>query len=210
MKATVPEQTLRRIPQYHQILSDLEISGTRYVSSQYMATFCNIDATQVRKDVSIIGYKGKPRAGYPVSGLKQAIGEFLGFNYENAAVLIGAGKLGSALAEYPGFAEYGLKIVAVFDRDPQKVGTIVGEYSVLPIESLPRVLHSYEVGIAVITVPKSAAQGVCDYAVSLGIRAVWNFAPVQLTVPPEVVVRSENIAIGLAILSHRLKSRKTL
>ena len=202
MKTTIPEQTLRRIPRYHQILSDLEAAGTPYVSSQYIATFCSIDATQVRKDVSIIGYKGKPKAGYSVTGLKRAIGDFLGINYENTAVLLGAGKLGSALAEYPGFAEYGLKIVAVLDSDPQKVGTVVGEYSVLPVESLPRVLHSYQVGIAILTVPKNAAQQVCDYVLSLGIRAVWNFAPVQLKVPEGVVVRSENIAMGLAILSH--------
>ncbi len=207
VKSTVPEQTLRRIPRYHQILGELEEAGVRFVSSQYIATFCRIDATQVRKDVSIIGYKGKPRAGYSVSGLKQAIGDFLGINFDNAAVLIGAGKLGSALADYPGFAEYGLKIVALFDNDPAKIGNVVGDLTVLPIESLPRVLHSYRVGIAILTVPKSAAQQVCDYVVSEGVRAIWNFAPVQLTAPDEVVIRSENIAMGLAILSHHVNSQ---
>lgn len=204
----MPDTTLRRIPRYHQILSDLERRGVGYVSSHYLATFCRIDATQVRKDVSVIGYRGKPKAGYAVSGLKQAIGDFLGINYENAAVLVGAGKLGSALAEYPGFAEYGLNIVAIFDTDPGKVGTVVGNLTVLPIESLPRVLHSYEIGIAIITVSKEAAQAACDFVVSHGIRAIWNFAPVQISVPENVVIRSENIAMGLAILSHYLNLTK--
>jgi len=204
----VSDTTLRRIPRYHQILSGLERDGVAYVSSQYLATFCKIDATQVRKDVSTIGYKGKPKTGYSVTGLKQAIGEFLGINFENTAVLVGSGKLGSALAEYSGFAEYGLKIVALFDNDPEKIGTVVGEYTVLPIESLPRVLHSYRVGIAILTVPKEVAQQVSDYVTSLGISAIWNFAPVQLEVPDNVVIRSENIATGLAILSHYLNTMK--
>lgn len=208
LKPTVPDMTLRRIPRYHQILSDLERRGVPYVSSRYLATFCRIDATQVRKDVSIIGYKGKPREGYSVAGLREAIAEFLGINFENTAIVVGAGKLGSALAEYPGFAEYGLKIVALFDTDPAKIGSPVGTFTVLPLESLPRVLHSYEVGIAVITVPPDAAQAVCDRVVSLGIRAIWNFAPVELSLPEEVVIRSENIATGLAILSHRVHAAK--
>ena len=204
----MPEQTLRRIPRYHQILDDLEGKGEQYVSSRYLADICGIDDTQVRKDVSVIGYRGKPKAGYSVTGLKQAIGDFLGINFENTAVLIGAGKLGSALAEYRGLAEYGLKLVAVFDTDPQKIGSIVGDLTVLPLESLPRVARSYQIGIAIITVPKSAAQEVADHVVSLGIRAIWNFAPVQLHVPPDVILRHENIALGLAILSHFVNSRR--
>lgn len=197
---------MRRIPRYHQILVDLEARGEAFVSSRYLAGICEIDDTQVRKDVSVIGYRGKPKAGYSVPGLRAAIGDFLGINYENTAVLIGAGKLGSALAEYPGLADYGLKLVAVFDNDPAKIGRIVGDLSVLPVESLPRVARSYRIGIAIITVPKAAAQAVCDRVVSLGVKGIWNFAPVQLEVPDEVILRNENIAIGLAILSHFLNT----
>jgi redox-sensing transcriptional repressor len=187
---------------------DLEGRGEQYVSSRFLADICEIDDTQVRKDVSVIGYRGKPKSGYSVSGLRGAIGDFLGMNFENTAVLVGAGKLGSALAEYPGFAEYGLKLVAVFDNDPAKIGRIVGDHSVLPIESLPRVARSYRIGIAIITVPKAAAQAVCDRVVGLGIKAIWNFAPAQLEVPDDVILRNENIAIGLAILSHFVNTRK--
>ena len=209
-KPSIPEQTLRRIPRYHQILAELDIRGEQFVSSRYLADICDIDDTQVRKDVSVIGYRGKPKAGYSVPGLKGAIGDFLGINYENTAILIGAGKLGSALAEYPGLADYGLKLVAVFDNDPGKIGKIVGDHSVLPIESLPRVARSYRIGIAIITVPKSAAQGACDRIVSLGIKAIWNFAPTQLEVPDDVILRNENIAIGLAMLSHFVNTKKIL
>jgi redox-sensing transcriptional repressor len=209
-KPSIPEQTLRRIPRYHQILTDLESRGEQYVSSRFLSDICDIDDTQVRKDVSVIGYRGKPKAGYSVSGLKGAIGDFLGINYENTAILIGAGKLGSALAEYPGLADYGLKLVAVFDNDPTKIGKIVGDHSVLPLESLPRVARSYRIGIAILTVPKTAAQEVCDRVVALGIKAIWNFAPTQLDVPRDVILRNENIAIGLAILSHYLNTTTAL
>ena len=198
-------QTLRRIPYYHQILTELEQKGERFVSSRYLAHFFRVDDTQVRKDVSVIGYKGKPKAGYSVPGLREAIAEFLGINTQNTAILIGAGKLGSALVDYPGLPEYGLKLVAVFDNDPLKIGRIIGPFTVLPMESLARVVRSFAVGIAILTVPKQAAQGVCTAVVEQGIRAIWNFAPTQLAAPQEVVVRNESLAVGLAMLSHSLK-----
>jgi redox-sensing transcriptional repressor len=205
---TIPVQTLRRIPHYHQILMELEQKGELFVSSRYLAHFFQVDDTQVRKDMSVIGYKGKPKAGYSVSGLRAAIGEFLGINVENTAILIGAGKLGSALVEYPGLSEYGLKLVAVLDNDPAKAGKIIGPFSILPLESLPRVVKTYDVGIAILTVPKQSAQAVCDLLVSLQVKAVWNFAPTQLTAPDDVIVRNENMAVGLALLSHYLKKEK--
>jgi len=208
-KATIPVQTLRRIPFYHQILSELEARGDTYVSSHYLAGFFKIDDTQVRKDVSVIGYKGKPKSGYQIRGLKQAIGEFLGINVENTAILIGAGKLASALSEYAGFAEFGLRIKAILDSDPKKIGKIMGGLTILSIDSLPRVVRSFDIGIAILTVPKEAAQQVCDLVMSLGIKAVWNFAPTQLRVPPDVAVRNENLAVGVAVLSHHLKKKET-
>jgi redox-sensing transcriptional repressor len=204
----IPVQTLRRIPHYHQILLELEQKGEQFVSSRYLAHFFQVDDTQVRKDMSVIGYKGKPKAGYSVTGLRAAIGEFLGINVENTAILIGAGKLGSALVEYPGLSEYGLKLVAVFDNDTAKTGKIIGSFSILPLESLSRVVKTYDVGIAILTVPKQAAQAVCDLLVSLEVKAIWNFAPTQLAAPDDVIVRNENMAVGLALLSHYLKKEK--
>ncbi len=204
----IPVQTLRRIPHYHQILLELEQKGEQFVSSRYLAHLFQVDDTQVRKDMSVIGYKGKPKAGYSVSGLRAAIGEFLGINVENTAILIGAGKLGSALVEYPGLLEYGLKLVAVFDNDPAKAGKIIGSFSILPLESLSRVVKTYEVGIAILTVPKQAAQAVCDLLISLEVKAIWNFAPTQLNAPDDVIVRNENMAVGLALLSHYVKKEK--
>ena len=205
---SISEQTLRRIPLYHQILGDLEQRGEDYVSSKYLATFMQVDDTQVRKDVSVIGYRGKPKSGYEVTGLKKAIGAYLGINYQNTAILIGAGKLGSALVEYPGFAEYGLKIVAVFDNSPDRIGSVVGDFTILSTESLPRVVKSYDIGIAIITVPNEAAQSVADRVVELGIEAIWNFAATRFDVPEDVIVRNENLAVGIALLSHYLKLRK--
>lgn len=204
----ISEQTLRRIPMYHQILAEMQARAESYVSSRHLAQFFRIDDTQVRKDVSLIGYKGKPKAGYSILGLKRAIEEFLGINYENTAILVGAGHLGSALSQYPGLAQYGLRLVAIFDNDPAKVGSILGAFTILPMESLQRVARSFDVGIAIVCVPSAAAQQVAARIVSMGIRAIWNFSPTQLTVPSDVIVRNENIALGLAILSHYLKRRK--
>ncbi len=204
-KESIPEQTLRRIPHYHQILSDLEAQGQKLISSSYLSRFFRVHDTQVRKDVSVIGYRGRPKAGYSVSGLRQAIGDFLGINLQNSAVLIGAGKLGSALCGYPGLAEYGLRIAGVFDNDPAKVGQTVAAFTVQDIATLQEFLAGRGVGIAILTVPKEAAQGAAELVVASGIRAIWNFAPTQLAVPPEVAVRHENLAVGLALLSHDLK-----
>jgi redox-sensing transcriptional repressor len=204
----IPEQTLRRIPQYHQILAEMQVRGEANVSSRHLAQFFQIDDTQVRKDVSLIGYKGKPKSGYSILGLKNAIEEFLGINYENTAILVGAGHLGSALSQYPGLAQYGLRLVAIFDNDPAKTGNVLGAFTILPMESLQRVVRSFDVGIAIVCVPREAAQQVAARVVSLGIKAIWNFSPTQLAVPSEVVVRNENIALGLAILSHYVKRQK--
>ena len=206
-KSTIPVQTLRRIPYYHQILSEMEQKGERFVSSKYLAHFFHVDDTQVRKDVSVIGYKGKPKSGYSVTGLKQAIGDFLGINTQNTAILIGAGKLGSALIEYPGLSEYGLNLVAVFDNDPEKANRKIGGFSIQPLEKLGKAVQNFNVGIAIITVPKGAAQGVCDLVVAQKIKAIWNFAPTQLNAPENVTIRNENMAVGLALLSHYLKKR---
>ena len=208
LEPQIPEQTLRRIPLYHQILAEMQSRGESNVSSKHLAQFFRIDDTQVRKDVSLIGYKGKPKSGYSITGLKIAIEEFLGINYENTAILIGVGHLGSALSQYPGLSQYGLRLVAVFDNNPSKIGSVLGAFTILSMESLTRVVRSFDVGIAIICVPKEAAQLVVNRVVSLGIKAIWNFSPTQLAVPSDVVVRNENIALGLAILSHYVKNQK--
>lgn len=203
----LPEQYLKRIPFYHQILSELESKNEPYVSSRYLAGFFNVDETQIRKDISLTGYKGKPKFGYSVHGLKEAIERYLGINYHNTAILIGAGKLGSALVEYEGLTEYGLEIIAVFDRDPEKIGSAVGNFNILSTEAMPKVVRSYSIGIAIITVPKTSAQEVCNQVMDLGIKAVWNFAPTQLSVHSDVILRNENLAVGVALLSYYLKKR---
>ena len=204
----MPVQTLRRIPTYHQILVDLEKKGEQFVSSRQLSHYFAIDHTQVRKDVSVIGYQGKPKTGYSVGGLKRAIEDYLGINTENTAILVGAGKLGSAISRYPGLAEYGVRIVAIFDNDPAKIGSKIGSITIRPMKSLARVLKHKDIGIAIITVPKTTAQFVCHQVVSLGIKAIWNFAPTQLNVPSDIVVRNENLAVGIALLSHYLKTKQ--
>ncbi len=201
---TIPEPTLRRLPKYYQYLKNLERSGAKVISCTTIGKDLSLDPTQVRKDLSYTGAAGKPKVGYMVSDLIREIEEFLGWNKINAAFIAGAGNLGSALLGYSQFKEHGVAIIAAFDDDPAKVGSVIHGTRVLPLEKLPGLAHRMGIRLGIITVPSSAAQEVADLMVQGGIQAIWNFAPVSLKVPDAVLVRNEELYFSLAALSHTL------
>lgn len=204
---TIPEPTLRRLPIYYQYLRNLESAGKKVISCTTIGNDLSLDPTQVRKDLAYTGVEGKPKVGYMVSDLVRKIEEFLGWNKINAAFLAGAGNLGSALLGYPQFREHGLSIVAAFDRDPAKVGSLIHGKRVLPLETLPGLARRMGIRLGIITVPPAAAQEVADFMVQGGIQAIWNFAPVMLKVPSSIVVRNEELYYSLAALSHTLAKK---
>jgi redox-sensing transcriptional repressor len=204
----VSEATLRRLPLYHRYLKLLAEGGTLMVSCTKIGLALALDPTQVRKDIEVTSIVGRPKVGYGVGELIGAIEKFLGWDNTREAFLVGAGSLGAALLGYEKFSECGLSIVAAFDADVAKVGTQIHGKHVLPMGQLMDLVERMHISIGIITVPAGMAQGVAELLVRGGIRAIWNFAPVQLSVPGNVIVRNEDLYCSLAALSQRLASVK--
>jgi redox-sensing transcriptional repressor len=195
------------LPLYYRLLQQMVADGVHFVSSNYIGKNLGLDATQVRKDIEITGISGKPKVGFAVADLLRSIETFLGWDRPKEAILAGAGSLGSALLRYERFREYGISIVAAFDTDPQKVGNSIGGKEVFLLDSLPGRAQRMGVHLGVITTPPRAAQRVADLMVEGGIRAIWNFAPVHLRVPGQVIVHYEDLCHSLASLSFKLAKR---
>jgi redox-sensing transcriptional repressor len=199
--------SLRRLPLYYRLGQQLLAAGIGSVSSRIVGRDLGLDPTQVRKDLEAIGLSGKPKVGFGVADLLRGIETFLGWNRPKEAVLAGAGSLGSALLRYDRFAEYGINIVAAFDTDPHKIGVPIGGKEVFLLDSLPgRTLHM-GIQLGIIATPPAAAQRVADLMVEGGIRAIWNFAPVHLRVPEQLVLQNEDLCHSLASLSLKLARR---
>ncbi len=204
MNEPVSPRTLQRMPVYLHYLQSLpETEG--YTSAKAIAEALGLTEIQVRKDLAAVSGRGKPKVGYEVAALLRDVETFLGCDEANHAVLVGAGKLGRALMGYDGFRRYGLHIVAAFDGDPAALGMDASGKPVLPMEELGAFCARRRIRIGVITVPAAAAQGVCDRLTESGVLAIWNFAPAHLSAPDSVLIRSENMAASLAILSRHLR-----
>jgi redox-sensing transcriptional repressor len=165
-----------------------------------------MDSTQVRKDLSITGINGKPRVGYQVAELIQAIEEFLGWRNATDAFLVGAGHLGAALLGFDRFPDLGLRIVAAFDTDPAKIGAVIHGKEVLSMEKLPDLAFRMHIHIGVLTVPARAAQESTDILIGSGIRAIWNFTAARLDAPDDCVVENVDLSSSFAVLSARLRT----
>ncbi|HNY85692.1 MAG TPA: redox-sensing transcriptional repressor Rex [Candidatus Hydrogenedentes bacterium] len=202
----VPEPTLRRLPVYHHMLRQCLDGGMETVSCSQIADELHYDPTQIRKDLAVTGIKGRPKVGYDLAELVEAVETFLGWNSTRKAFLAGAGHLGSALVGYGRFNRYGLEIVAAFDRDPARIGKRVHDREVLPITKLPNLARRMHVLIGIITVPAPAAQEVADLMVQGGIRAIWNFAPIRIEAPDGVIVQNEDLYATLGVLLQRLNT----
>jgi len=177
------------------------------VSSEALAVRGGTTSAQVRKDLSFFGSFGKRGTGYSVAELAGRLRRILGLGERYPVALIGAGKIGGALLQHRGFRERGFDIVAVFDSDAAKVGRRWNGCEVQAMSGLETVLRESPVKIAVITTPADAAQGVADRLAALGVKAILNFAPVQLSVPPDVTVKTVNLALELEALSYALTNR---
>ena len=206
-KKDISIQTIRRLPQYLRIFYNLHAYGRELVSSTALAEETQLLPIVIKKDLQAVGAPSKLRAGFKVAGTIAVIEKFLGWNNLNKAFLVGVGLLGAALLGFDGFKNHGLEIVAAFDTHPEKVGSAFHGVQVYHTAQLASVIEKQDLRIAVLTVPASAAQGITDTLVAAGIKAIWNFAPVNLTVPPGVVVQKEDISSGLAELCAKLKSK---
>ncbi len=200
----IADSTVRRLSIYLRFLEDSSQRGLRTVSSEELAAHGGTTSAQVRKDLSFFGSFGKRGLGYSVPELTSSLREILGLGRQWNVVIVGAGKIGTALAQYHGFRPRGFNVVAVYDADARKVGS---KWDGLVVRDIARIEEDVPIlhpEIAVLAVPGDVAQGVVDRLVRVGIRAVLNFAPVPLQVPTNVALRSVNMALELEGLSFEL------
>jgi redox-sensing transcriptional repressor len=200
----VPIPTLERLATYLRVLLDARKAGLRTLSSRAIEQLSGISAAQFRKDLSYFGEFGKPGVGYSTEQLIECIERILRLDREQPMLLVGAGNLGAALVGYPNFRAHRFHIAAVFDNNFVKIGRPFGDLIIEDIARLKEVNARIGAQIAIIAVPASAAQEVADLLVEAGIRAILNFAPTSLKVPPHVHVRNVSFLQELAVLSYHL------
>ncbi len=200
----VPAIVIGRLPLYLRALTQLSSEGRRVTSSQELSEKLGFSSAQIRKDLSYFGEFGKQGTGYEIEFLEKSLREILQVHHVWEMALVGAGDLGHALANYDGFEARGFRIAAIFDADPQKIGTLMGEWRVQPIEEMRQMLRAQHIHVAIIAVPAAAAQSVADELVEGGVRAILNYAPTTLSVPPRVKVYHIDPVAGLQSMTYYL------
>jgi redox-sensing transcriptional repressor len=203
----VAENTIRRLSLYLRFLEEFQHEGAATVSSEALASRGGTTSAQVRKDLSFFGSFGKRGLGYSVPQLIKRLREILGLGRRYRVVVVGAGKIGSALVQYRGFHQRGFDIVAIFDSDPAKIGKKWNGLVVRDVERLEKDCAELKPDIAVLVTPGDAAQKVTDRLVASGVTAILNFAPVQLAAPNNIAVKTVNLVLELEALSFALANR---
>ena len=199
---------IRRLPKYHRYLSDLLDKDVQRISSKELSDIIGFTASQIRQDLNNFGGFGQQGYGYNVEALHREIGNILGLNKVYNAVLIGAGNLGQAIANYSGFRKAGFEIKALFDANPRMIGLKIRDFEVLDSEDLETFVEENNIDIAILCIPKHGAQDVVDRLVKSGIKGIWNFAPIDLEVPNGVIVENVNLTESLFTLSYLMKENE--
>ena len=203
----IADSTVRRLSAYLRFLENFEARGLATISSEELANRGGTTSAQVRKDLSFFGSFGKRGLGYSVPELAGRLREILGLAREWKVIIIGAGKIGGALAQYRGFRQRGFTILAAYDNNPDKIGKKLEGILVRDIGMLERDIEREKPDIVVLTVPSEEAQQVVDRVVGAGVKAILNFAPTQLQAPADVTVKTVNMAMELEGLSFALTNR---
>jgi redox-sensing transcriptional repressor len=203
----IPDATVARLPVYLRLLYEVAADGATNVSSERLAELAGVNAAKVRKDLSYLGSYGTRGVGYDVEYLVYQMSRELGLHREWPVVIVGAGNLGQALANYAGFHDRGFPVVHLVDVEAAKVGTTIGDIEVRHLDDLPQLVAEHGITIGVIATPGAVAQEVADRLVLAGVTAILNFAPTVLTVPRGVAVRKVDLAVELQILSFYQQRR---
>jgi redox-sensing transcriptional repressor len=204
----IPEATVMRLSVYSRFLHQLLDEGVNTASSEAIAQGVGVSSAQVRKDLAYFGEFGTRGVGYRVDELYGHLKSILGLDHDWNIILVGAGKLGSALALYQGFAERGFHVSTIVDNDKKIVGNKLGMVTVEPIEVMTQRVKEKDIKVGVLTVPASAAQNVTDLLVEAGIKAILNFSPRVLKVPNTVILRNVDLSVNLEVLSFNLNMNK--
>jgi len=200
----ISQAVITRLPRYFRYLGLLKADGVERISSRELSRIMNVTASQIRQDFNNFGGFGQQGYGYNVEYLYEEIGKILGLDKQHHLIVLGAGNLGSALIKYMMFKNRGFLFEGAFDTDPSLQGKEIGGIRVYPPEELENFVREHEIDIAVLTIPKEEAQGAADRLVKTGIKAIWNFAHVDLKVPPQVQVESVHLQDSLLKLSYNI------
>ena len=200
----IPEATIIRLSVYSRHLTEVDRKGIITTSSGDIADGVGVSPAQVRKDLAYFGEFGTRGVGYNVKDLRQHILRILGLSVDWSVTLVGAGNLGLALSSYKGFSERGFIITSIFDSDSSKVGTLIGDVEILPIEQLEVVVKQNRTQIGIVAVPADVAQEIANQLIKAGVQAILNFAPVVLNVPPEIELRNVDLVVNLEVLTFNV------
>lgn len=206
--ATVPKAVVNRLSLYLRELQHLVRDGRETTSSNQLGKVLGFTDAQVRKDLAYFGHFGYPGIGYRCDELIRAIRKILGTNQQWPMAMVGAGNLGRALLGYKGFQQQGFRIVAAFDLDPHKMGSVIEGVQVYHLDSLPEITASNRIRLGIIAVPAAAAQSAADRLVAVGVEGILNFAPVTISLPPHVNQVGVDLAIELEQLSFAVANRE--
>ena len=207
MNKEISQAVIRRMPRYYRYLGDLMDAGIERISSGDLSARMNVTASQIRQDLNNFGGFGQQGYGYNVKYLYDEIGKILGVNEKHNIIIVGAGNLGQALANYVKFEKFGFVIIALFDVDEKLKGQRVRNIEIHMLEELDDFVLNNKVDIATLTMPRSAAEAIANHLVELGVPAIWNFAHVDLKMENEdVVVENVHLSDSLMKLSYNLSS----
>jgi redox-sensing transcriptional repressor len=206
-KRNISMAVIRRLPKYHRYLADLLRNEVDRISSKELGERIGFTASQIRQDLNCFGDFGQQGYGYNVKDLHAQISSILGLTRDYKIIIIGAGNIGQALANYSNFEEFGFDIDAIFDVNPKLVGIKIRDIEIRDIDSMDSYIKDNDVAIAILCVPGRAAQGVCDVLAQNGIKAIWNFAPVDLNVPADIVIENVHLIDSLLTITCLLNEK---
>ena len=204
----IPEVVILRLPLYVRVLTHLKDEGVEVVSSRELGDRLSVTPAQIRKDLSYFGRFGKQGRGYNVSYLVGELRQVLGLDRQWNTAVIGIGRLGRAIINYPGFAPEGFKVVAAFDADPAQVGRQFEDVTIQSIADMQQTIRDRKIAIAIVAVPAPQAQRVISELAACGVKAILNYAPIAPQVPEDVRVRNIDPVLGLQTMTYHLKVRQ--
>lgn len=202
----ISKAVIKRLPRYYRYLGEILDSGTERISSGELSSRMKVTASQIRQDLNHFGGFGQQGYGYNVKYLHEEIGKILGLDQSHNMIVVGGGNMGQALSKYASFERNGFKIKGIFDVNPDLIGKTIGNIKIHPIEEIRDFIKDENIEIAALTLPKAAAPEMTDILVSCGIKAIWNFAHTDLSVPKDVVVENVHLFDSLLRLSYNLSS----
>ena len=204
----ISKAVIARLPRYYRYLGNLINENTERISSGDLSRIMHVTASQIRQDLNNFGGFGQQGYGYNVKYLYHEIGRILGLDKTYNMIIVGAGNLGQALANYVLFEKRGFRVIAVFDKNPDLAGKTIREIPIMMTEEMPSFIDGNSIDIAALTLPAAGAVSICPILVDHGIKAIWNFAHTDLDVPKDVIVENVHLSESLMQLSYRLNTSR--